>query len=373
VVTIAGPEAFLHAKLFVDYEELLEKLGTGEKYLLLEGSISESEYVTFPDKLTEKRADITGIIQKHVPNFHLQNLPAVSVCESALSNELDDFIRGIQRIYLSLEAVPSAIVGDLVRGFNYSSFRYKDGNFETLLQDCFLKLKKKVPLIQSFTTKEISFPYGSMSLLVANEVENYFRGGVRKSNLERAIKLFSSLSDEDSQKTVIEEAEEESFTPPPLEEMDPRDISFRVFLLKTSKEKKLSKIRTERAERHHQEILKALAELLKGKGLNLFKNAKIDLAVIQKDKLWIFEIKSTTPKNYSDQVRNAVVQLMENEFLYKKSYATVIKVAVFQHLPPEGSKLFVDDFLAFTKIKRIFFVMASNSFVHLDDIFKNGE
>ena len=111
-----------------------------------------------------------------------------------------------------------------------------------------------------------------------------------------------------------------------------------------------------------------MAEFLKQRGFKVFSNVKIDIAIVQNNTLVIFEIKSTTVKNYLDQMRTAVVQLFENEFIYSPSFTIITKVAVFEHLPSEGSKAFVDGFLEFADIAKVYYDRATHTFLHLDGL-----
>lgn len=77
-----------------------------------------------------------------------------------------------------------------------------------------------------------------------------------------------------------------------------------------------SLIKTERAEKKHQEILFSCASYMRQHGLTPLMNINVDLCIIKNTEIFIFEIKSSTSSNFRSQVFKAVVQLLEYGFYY---------------------------------------------------------
>ena len=72
-----------------------------------------------------------------------------------------------------------------------------------------------------------------------------------------------------------------------------------------------SRIKLERAEKKHQEILKGCHDYFIRIGLNPMMNRNVDLALILKDRLSIFEIKSATLDNFRSQALKGIIQVLE--------------------------------------------------------------
>ena len=75
--------------------------------------------------------------------------------------------------------------------------------------------------------------------------------------------------------------------------------------------RKFSMDKTKKAEETHQQITRELCGVLRSHGLCPLYSRSIDLAVCVQKKLFIFEIKSANEKNFENQARGGIIQILE--------------------------------------------------------------
>lgn len=168
-------------------------------------------------------------------------------------------------------------------------------------------------------------------------VESYASRVLEKlgSGREDSLEAIASVSSSELGKTTPSERRIETLLKP-LEEVDllPRkyvwsresSVPFLVedFLVKT-----------EKAERRHQEILSDCYKYLKNRGALPRFNRNIDLSLECKDGLVLVEIKSANTTNFREQVLHGAIQITEYAFHFKKSGEKVHKKCVLIEVPPD--------------------------------------
>jgi hypothetical protein len=97
-------------------------------------------------------------------------------------------------------------------------------------------------------------------------------------------------------------------------------------------------VRRERANRIHERLTALVAERLRGIGAIPRRNQFIDLAATVQTEFFMFEIKTTTPRNFRSQVRRGISQLYEYRYLQRIPTANLILV-LEQPLPESLSWL----------------------------------
>ncbi len=86
----------------------------------------------------------------------------------------------------------------------------------------------------------------------------------------------------------------------------------------------------------HCDILNKLARHLKDRGYTVHSNAHIDLFTSIDEVPWIFEVKSCTETNVSEQIRHGLAQLYEYRYRYRQSLGSAKLCLVLQVPPPES-------------------------------------
>jgi len=86
--------------------------------------------------------------------------------------------------------------------------------------------------------------------------------------------------------------------------------------------------KTQKAEKRHQNILKAMATALKSLNLQPMQSGSVDLATVYKDRLFIFEIKSAHSANLVAQTKHALIQILEYRMAFQKEGHKKIQATV---------------------------------------------
>ena len=144
-----------------------------------------------------------------------------------------------------------------------------------------------------------------------------------------------------------------------LVEVNPSTISSRLFVQYSSdaciNRELLQK--TEDAEHRHQSILKHVANAILSLGLSPMKSYSVDLAVQTEKRLFIFEIKSTTPENYEKQAKKSFIQVLEYKMAFETSgHKNISPIAVIENADGNASiKKHLEDFADFLGINLMWF------------------
>jgi len=96
-------------------------------------------------------------------------------------------------------------------------------------------------------------------------------------------------------------------------------------------------IKKEQANEQHRRLVSKFSAFLKSKSIKPLRRGRVDLLGVKDDKALLFEMKSTTNKNMRKQVRNAIGQLFDYEFLELEKYRVdkeIIKIIVLEKKPP---------------------------------------
>ena len=144
-----------------------------------------------------------------------------------------------------------------------------------------------------------------------------------------------------------------------LQEVEPNKIISRVFISSLSDLPKDNAAleKTQRAEEHHQNILRNIAKTLLSLNLKPLQSNSIDIAVEIKNFLFIFEVKSATLENFEKQTKNSFIQILE----YKKNLESVWRgdirsVSVIEDVDSkDASKNYLSDFANYLDIDLIWF------------------
>lgn len=88
----------------------------------------------------------------------------------------------------------------------------------------------------------------------------------------------------------------------------------------------INKAKQDRARTEHQFLTKLLASKLRKMGAIPRRNRLIDLAARIGDKVYLFEVKSTTPSNAHEQVRDGIAQLYEYRYVQAIEDARLVLV-----------------------------------------------
>ena len=96
----------------------------------------------------------------------------------------------------------------------------------------------------------------------------------------------------------------------------------------------------ERASQAHDMLTKLVAGKIRTAGGIPKQNKLIDLAARVGDKDYIFEMKSTTQRNFHSQVRAAISQLYEYRYLYSMPNSNL--VVVIENPPPDDRRWMLD-------------------------------
>ena len=144
-----------------------------------------------------------------------------------------------------------------------------------------------------------------------------------------------------------------------LVEVNPSTIFSRLFVQSSSdaciNRELLQKI--EDAECRHQSILKYAVNAILSLGLSPMKSYSVDLAVQTEKKLFIFEIKSTTPENYERQAKKSFIQILEYKMAFETSgHKNIFPIAVIENVDGNASiKKYLENFADFLGINLMWF------------------
>ena len=94
-------------------------------------------------------------------------------------------------------------------------------------------------------------------------------------------------------------------------------------------------LKTERAEKRHQAILKDIVSVLIASGKECMETRSVDLAVQSSNGLSLFEVKSATEDNFFSQVMKAVLQLLYYAHAFRLAGAPVVRLCVIVDKPPQ--------------------------------------
>jgi hypothetical protein len=96
----------------------------------------------------------------------------------------------------------------------------------------------------------------------------------------------------------------------------------------------------ERASRSHEEMRSLLARIARRAGFATSTNKYVDLCASNAERIFLFEVKSTTTANYHVQVRGAVSQLYEYRYIQRLPKAVLS--AVLEEKPPAKFDWLID-------------------------------
>lgn len=104
-----------------------------------------------------------------------------------------------------------------------------------------------------------------------------------------------------------------------LVEINPDNVTSRLFFTSISDLPKGEDAieKTQKSERRHQNILKAMASAVKSLNLLPMQSGNVDLATVYKDRLFIFEIKSADSANLVAQTKHALIQVLEYRMAFQ--------------------------------------------------------
>lgn len=106
-----------------------------------------------------------------------------------------------------------------------------------------------------------------------------------------------------------------------------------------------ARIKLERAEKKHQEILKDCYDYFVTCGLDPRMNRNVDLAVIQNDEVSLFEIKSATLENFRSQILKGIIQVLEYAYCFVLAGIKVRRVCLVIEYPENLSEvIYYNDF-----------------------------
>jgi len=154
---------------------------------------------------------------------------------------------------------------------------------------------------------------------------------------------FSTVKDEivgqifnyPNQTFVIKSSQNQNkiYTPSPLLEFEKKEDIFRygtsLSVLKDVRKKVMNKTESifvrddtllERAENEHQETLEKLRSLFRDRNYEVYFNKHVDLFATNKQKSYLFEVKSYKNRNFLNQSRKGIVQLFEYEYFEIKKF-----------------------------------------------------
>lgn len=96
----------------------------------------------------------------------------------------------------------------------------------------------------------------------------------------------------------------------------------------------------ERAVRSHRKLVDLMSEKIKKAGFIPKSNQYVDLATLINSKVFLFEMKSVTPRNFHSQVRKATSQLYE--YRYIQNLAEAELCIVTDNKPPAAKKWLIE-------------------------------
>ena len=158
--------------------------------------------------------------------------------------------------------------------------------------------------------------------------------------------------------------------------INPDQIYARLFLSSLSDVPRgtASLLKTQRAEKRHQDILKAAANALLSMKLVPSQSSSIDLAVKTSSGLFVFEIKSATKENIAKQVKQSFLQILEYRMTLKsEGHKRVFPVSIVENLDVSSHiKSHLKNFATHLGVKLIWF-QESTILSELKSVFKpNG-
>ncbi len=133
------------------------------------------------------------------------------------------------------------------------------------------------------------------------------------------------------------------YTPSPFLEFEKKEDIFRygtsLSILKDVRKKVMNKTESifvrdntllERANKEHQETLEKLRSLFKDRGYELYFNKHVDLFATNRQRSYLFEVKSQKDTNFLSQSRKGIVQLFESEYFEIKKFYSEKKLPELQ-------------------------------------------
>lgn len=105
-----------------------------------------------------------------------------------------------------------------------------------------------------------------------------------------------------------------------------------------------SLLKTERAEKRHQEILADCFNYLISVGVTPLMNGNVDLAYMEAGGLTLFEIKSATAENLRSQVLKGAIQIIEYALSFECAHHVILRKVVIIESPENflGTHYYVD-------------------------------
>lgn len=118
---------------------------------------------------------------------------------------------------------------------------------------------------------------------------------------------------------------------PPIADIPDQEVAYLV-----------NRAKLERANRTHEDLVRRMAQRAKSAGYSCSRNALIDLFASSSSDSVLFEVKSNNPTNTRSQIRAAVSQLYEYDYLHALTGA---KLAVVLQAKPTGRDEWLVDYL----------------------------
>ena len=138
----------------------------------------------------------------------------------------------------------------------------------------------------------------------------------------------SSASVQHLQKSHNIENQQSPIVDTTLLPLDPNRITARIFLKSKSDFNRDTLKKISAADARHQEILQRCSAEVLSFGLNPLWSESIDLAFYAKEKLYLFEIKSSTKSNFNNQIRKGLFQIFEYRIAFEQRGYSNIQAAL---------------------------------------------
>ena len=119
--------------------------------------------------------------------------------------------------------------------------------------------------------------------------------------------------------------------------------------------------KTQLAEKIHQGMVRAVAELLLARGANPLASTSVDLAVRKGGRLLAFEMKSANSSNFETQAKKGIIQSLEYKMWLEVENARVSYALVIQSIADADRESAIARFAAYAGIAAIFYDARSDA------------
>ena len=144
-----------------------------------------------------------------------------------------------------------------------------------------------------------------------------------------------------------------------LTKITPDEVGCRLFLSSSfdlpKSQKTLKKLQS--AEKRHQNIIREVATAFLSLNLIPLQSSSIDLSVKIPKGLFLFEVKSTTSKNFETQVKKSFIQILEYKMAFQSNgYKDVFSVVIIEDIVGNyPMKNYLADFASYLDVNLIWF------------------